>query len=111
LLEELSFLREQVRGWGWQASPRGGGACGLGDEDDLEGVVELEVRLPFQLVCPRTGGEGEREGEQLGLNGEALTTMELWDVKVVAREVLVEDLEVCKQESGWPLLKSCGQMN
>lgn len=37
--------------------------------------------------------------------------MELWDVKVVTREVLVEDLEVCKQESGWPLLKSCGQMN
>ena len=37
--------------------------------------------------------------------------MELWDVKVVAREVLVEDLEVCKQERGWPLLFSCGQMN
>jgi hypothetical protein len=37
--------------------------------------------------------------------------MELWDVKVVAREVLVKNLKVCKQERGWPLLKSSGQMN
>jgi len=34
--------------------------------------------------------------------------MELWDVKVVAREVLVEDLEVCKKERNRPLLFSCG---
>ena len=52
-------------------------------------MEELEVRLPLQLVCPGTRGESEREGEKLGLNLEALPTMELRDVEVVAAEILV----------------------